>query len=112
MTSASRTLGGSTTVDGHDYAWRLHQTPRGGAASVRRGLIIALRRVDGDREALVEWPLPAPPADSKAPPKRANIDATFLTISVRSALTAGWDPRSKGRPVPVLVSRTEAAAFA
>lgn len=110
MPGAKRTQGGSITVDGDDYVWRLHQDPRPSSTNGPRGVVIALRQVGGDREALVEWPVSPPEGATR--PKRPNIDATFLIITVRSAITAGWDPRSKGRAVDVMVSRAEAAAFA
>lgn len=103
MRNAKRTQAGVVLVEGGDFEWRLHREPQWCTADGWRGLVLVLRRVGGQREALVEWPMPKGASNSvpyRQPPK---IDAPLLVQAVSAAIQAGWEPLSRGKPVSVMV---------
>jgi hypothetical protein len=101
--NAERTQSGTVSVEGSDFAWRLHREPQWCTADGWRGMVIAVRHVDGEREALVEWPMPQNESHSVPYRQRPKIDAPLLNEAVRAALRAGWEPLTRGKPVSVLV---------
>ena len=61
-------------------------------------MTIALSEQGAGREAHMEFP--APKRLLKGLPRgRLQLDDPTITRCVRSALAAGWDPMSRGRPV-------------
>jgi hypothetical protein len=66
-------------------------------------MVLALRHVDGQREALVEWPMPKAASNSVPYRQRPKIDAPLLSQAVTAAIQAGWEPLSRGKPVSVFV---------
>ncbi len=103
MRNAKRTESGRISVDGEDFAWRLHREPQWCTADGWRGMVLAVRHVDGQREALVEWPMPKAASHSVPYRQRPKIDAPLLNRAVTAAIQAGWQPLSRGKPVSVLV---------
>lgn len=67
-------------------------------------MVLAVRHVDGQREALVEWPMPKVASNSVPYRQRPKIDAPLLNQAVTAAIEAGWEPLSRGKPVNVLVA--------
>jgi hypothetical protein len=103
MRNAKRTLEGQVVLDGEEYAWRLHREPQWCTADGWRGLVIAVNHVAGQREVLLEWPMPKRGSHSVPYRQRPKVDVANLQRAVRTALEAGWEPLSRGKPIAVLV---------
>jgi hypothetical protein len=86
------------------YMWRLHRQPGWSSdAPERHGMAIAVRHLEGQREAVVEFP-PGPEPRYGAPLlKAARIDQKLVANAIGSAIAAGWDPLSRGKTVFVIV---------
>jgi len=96
--SKSQIQTGSVTVDGVTYDWRLHCEPHLSDDEGWKGMTIALVEQGAKREAQMEFP--APKRLLKGLPRgRLQLDDATISRCVRSALGAGWDPTSRGRPV-------------
>lgn len=96
-------------VDGQPYVWRLHRHPQESSdPAARRGMAIAVHHKEGKREAVVEFP-PGPPRKFGAPQLQASQIATALVArAIASAIEAGWEPLSRGKPVTIVVDETGA----
>jgi hypothetical protein len=66
-------------------------------------MVIAVNHIDGQREALLEWPMPNTRSHSVPYRQRPKVDAPALKAAIRRAIEAGWEPLSRGKPVAVLV---------
>lgn len=95
-------LAGIVEVDGHQYEWELRSEPHWGQTDGWKGMTIALLRKQTQRGAMLEFP----------PPKRLmkglqrgrlQINDAIICRSVRSALLAGWEPESRGKPMVFMV---------
>ena len=93
-----RTQTGVVVVDGLQYEWELQREPQWSDADGWRGMTISLSQVDTQRGALLEFP----------PPKRLmkglqrgrlQINDAIVCRGIRAALSAGWDPASRGKPM-------------
>lgn len=91
------------SVGGEDFAWRLHREPQWCTVDGWRGMVLAVHHVEGQQEALVEWPMPTAGSNSVKYRQRPKIDAPLLNQAVSAAIQAGWEPLSRGKPVRVLV---------
>lgn len=91
-------------VDGELYLWRLHRQPGwSNDGPERHGMAIAVRHVEGQREAVIGFP-PGPEPRYGAPLlKAARIDQKLIAKAVASAIAAGWEPLSRGKTVYVEV---------
>lgn len=91
-------------VDGDPYVWRLHRLPQWSYdPSERHGKVIAVRHKEGQREALIEFP-PGPKPKFSAPPlKPSQIPVRQISTAIASAIEAGWEPLSRGKPVVIYV---------
>lgn len=94
-------------VEGQGYVWRVQRQPVWSTdAAGWRGMAIAVRHLDGQREAVLEFP-PAPPPRRGTPLiQPALISPQVVAQAVRSAIVAGWDPLSRGKTVNVVVDET------
>jgi hypothetical protein len=94
-------------VGGQPYVWRLHSRPQWSSdAKERRGMAIAVRHNEGQREAVVEFP-PGPQARYGAPVLKASRVAPELVAkAIASAIAAGWEPLSRGKTVAIVVDAT------
>lgn len=90
-------------VEGQAFAWRLHREPQWCSNDGWRGMVIAVRQLDGQREAHVEWPMPETASNSVPYRQRPKIDAPLLLKAVEAAIASGWEPLSRGKPVSVSV---------
>ncbi|APX65898.1 hypothetical protein V3I01_05650 [Sphingomonas sp. gentR] len=96
--SKTQIQSGSVTVDGITYDWHLQREPHLSDDEGWKGMTIALSEQGAKREAHMEFP--APKRLLKGLPRgRLQLDDPTITRCVRSALAAGWDPMSRGRPV-------------
>lgn len=94
-------------VDGESYVWWLHRQPQWSSdPAARRGMAIAARRVDGKREAVMEFP-PGPPRKFGAPQLQpSQIALSLVARAITSAIEAGWEPLSRGKTVAIVVDET------
>jgi hypothetical protein len=94
-------------VDGEPYVWRVQRQPVWSYDTAGwRGMAIAVRHQEGQREAVVEFP-PAPPPRKGTPLiQPGSIPIEVVTKSIRSAIEAGWDPLSRGKTVAIVVDET------
>jgi hypothetical protein len=94
-------------VDGDPYVWRVQRQPVWSSdAAGWRGMAIAVRHLEGQREAVIEFP-PAP-APRKGTPliQPGQIPPQTVTKAITSAIAAGWDPLSRGKTVAIVVDAT------
>lgn len=91
-------LAGSVVVDGLHYEWELRREPQWSDFDGWRGMTVALQQKETQRGAVLEFP----------PPKRLlkglqrgrlQISDAVVTRGIRAALSAGWDPASRGKPM-------------
>ena len=100
--SKSQSHAGTIDVDGVFYDWHLQREPHLSDDEGWKGMTISLLQRDAKREALVEFP--APKRLLKGMPRgRLQLDDATIARCVRAALSAGWEPMSRGRPVVVVV---------
>ena len=71
-------------------------------------MAIAVRHMEGQREAVVEFP-PGPEPRYGAPLlKPSHVDVKLVAKAIASAIAAGWDPHSRGKTVAIVVDATGA----
>jgi hypothetical protein len=94
-------------VDGEPYVWRLQRQPQEAKTPAeRRGMAIAVRHREGQREAVVEFP-PAPVRRFGAQQLQASqIAPELVAKAIASAIAAGWEPLSRGKTVAIVVDET------
>ncbi|WP_322966196.1 hypothetical protein [Sphingomonas fuzhouensis] len=100
--SKSQSTAGTVNVDGISYDWHLQREPHLSDDEGWKGMTIAVLQQDTKREAWLEFP--APKRLLKGLPRgRLQLDDATIARCVRSALSAGWDPMSRGKPVVFVV---------
>ena len=89
------------------YVWRLQRRPQWSSdAAEWRGMAIAVRHLEGQREAVLEFP-PGPQPRFGAPQLQASqIAPELVARAITSAITAGWEPLSRGKTVAIVVDAT------
>lgn len=96
-----RSLTGTVDIDGLKYEWQLQREPQC-TADGWKGMTVSLRQMDAQREALLEFPTPK--RLLKGLPKgRSQINDAIAARGVRAALSAGWEPESRGKPMVFMV---------
>jgi hypothetical protein len=91
-------------VDGEPYVWRIQRQPVWSSdAAGWRGMAIAVRHQDGQREAVLEFP--PQPAPRRGTPliQPAQIPPQAVAKAITAAIAAGWDPSSRGKTVAILL---------
>jgi hypothetical protein len=96
-----RNLSGTVTVGGDVYEWRLHSEPLWCTADGWRGLSLMVRHHDGQREAILQFPMSAPQMNRSQQPNRPKVTPALVEQAITDALAAGWEPLSRGKPVLV-----------
>jgi hypothetical protein len=96
----TRKLVGTVEVDGVRFDWAVSREPQWCTVDGWRGMTIALRKLDAEREAVLEFPMP-PARRSKMQPqlRRPQVNGRIVENGIRAALAAGWNPASRGKPV-------------
>jgi hypothetical protein len=96
-------------VAGEPYLWWLHRLPGWSSdAAARRGMAIAVRHKEGQRDAVVEFP-PGPQPRYGAPQLKASqIAPDLVARAIASAIVAGWEPLSRGKTIAIVVDATGA----
>ena len=94
-------------VGGEPYVWRLQRRPHWSSdPAARRGMGIAVRHLQGQREAVLEFPPGPEPRLSAAQMKPAQVAPDLVAKAIASAIAAGWEPLSRGKPVTIVVDAT------
>lgn len=94
----TRDLKGVVRVDGDDYVWEVRRQPLRTIGNEWQGIGIALRLVDGKREAIVQFPMTMR-ANGAPNFERQRINVDAVKNAVASSVAAGWDPTSRGKVV-------------
>lgn len=94
-------------VDGEPYVWWLQRRPQWSSDTAAwRGMAVAVRHQEGQREAVLEFP-PGPQPRFGAPQLKASqIAPDLVAKAIASAIAAGWDPLSRGKTVTIVVDAT------
>lgn len=91
-------------VDGQPYVWRLQRTPQWSSdPAERRGMGIAVRHREGQREAVLEFPVGPQPRLGAPRLQAAQIPVALVVRAIASAIAAGWEPLSRGKTVTIEV---------
>jgi len=94
-------------VDGEPYVWRLQRQPQWSSDAAQwRGMALAVRHAEGQREAVVEFPPGQQPKFGAPQLKPAQIPPALVARAIASAIAAGWDPLSRGKTVAIVVDAT------
>jgi hypothetical protein len=94
-------------VEGEPYVWRLQRRPMWSSDTASwRGMALAVRHAEGQREAVLEFP-PGPIPRFGAPQLQpSQIAPALVTRAIASAIAAGWEPLSRGKTVAIVVDET------
>lgn len=96
----TRDLKGTAEVDGLRYEWAVQREPQWCTVDGWKGMTIALRQCDAQREAVLEFPMPSAKRSKLQPQlRRPQVNQRIIENGIRAALTAGWEPASRGKPV-------------
>ncbi|MDB5675636.1 MAG: hypothetical protein JWM65_2618 [Sphingomonas bacterium] len=97
----THSLAGTVEIDGLKYEWQLLREPQF-TADGWKGMTVSLRQMDTQREAILEFPTPK--RLLKGLPKgRSQLNDAIAARGVRAALSAGWEPASRGKPMVFMV---------
>ncbi len=91
-------------VGGEPYVWRLQRLPQWSSDTAAwRGMALAVRHAEGQREAVLEFPPGVQPRFGAPQLKPAQIAPELVATAIASALGAGWEPLSRGKTVTIVV---------
>ena len=91
-------------VDGEPYVWRIQRRPAWSSdAAGWRGLAIAVRHQEGQREAVLEFPAAAAPRRGAPLLQPEQIPPELVARAIASGILAGWEPLSRGKTVAIMV---------
>lgn len=91
-------------VGGEPYVWRLQRPPAWSSdTNAFRGMAIAARHAEGQREAVIEFPAGPQPRYGAPTLKPEMINPDLVAKAIASAITAGWEPMSRGKSVSIVV---------
>jgi hypothetical protein len=97
----TRSLAGIAEVNGLKFEWQLQREPQC-TADGWKGMTVSLRQLGSQREALLEFPTPK--RLLKGLPKgRSQLNDVIAARGIHAALSAGWEPESRGKPVVFMV---------
>jgi len=102
----TRDLAGIVEVDGLRYEWAVQREPQWCTADGWRGMVVAVRQVEEQREALLEFPMPKSGNGSQYR-RRPQLNNAIAANGVRAALAAGWEPSSRGKPETYMVDAND-----
>ena len=96
-------------VGGEPYVWRLQRQPQWSSdAAAWRGMALAVRHKEGQREAVLEFPAGTQPKYGSPQLKASQIAPELVARAIASAMVAGWEPLSRGKTVAIVVDATGA----
>lgn len=92
------------SVGGEPYVWRLQRQPQwSNDPADRRGMALAVRHQEGQREAVLEFPPGSQPRFGAPQLRPAQIAPELVATAIASAIAAGWEPLSRGKTVTFAV---------
>ncbi|WP_246348675.1 hypothetical protein [Sphingomonas aerophila] len=100
--SKSHSNAGVVHVDGARYDWHFQREPHRSDDEGSKGMTIALLQRDAQREAWVQFPPPKRLLKG-LPRGRLQLDDATIARCVRAAMSAGWEPSTRGKRVVVTV---------
>jgi hypothetical protein len=107
MTRTKQDAAFEIEVGGEPYVWRLQRRPHWSSdPAERRGMGIAVRHREGQREVVLEFPPGPQPRFSARRLKPTEVAPDLVAKAIASAIAAGWEPLSRGRPVTIVVDAT------
>ncbi|HTK35051.1 MAG TPA: hypothetical protein VL358_07155 [Caulobacteraceae bacterium] len=107
MAQTKRRLEFEIKVDGEPYVWRIQRQPQWSSdAAGWRGMAIAVRHLEGQREAVLEFPAAPPPRRGTPLLQPGQIPPKVVAKAIASAIAAGWEPLSRGKTVAIMVDET------
>ena len=93
-----RNLYGTAQVNGVTFEWRLEREPQWCTADGWRGMSVSLKQIDQKREAILNFPMPSDRRSALQPQlRRPNLSPRIVENGIRSALSQGWRPMSRGK---------------
>jgi len=96
----TRDLKGTAEVDGLRYEWAVQREPQWCTVDGWKGMTIALRQRDAQREAILKFPMPSAKRSKLQPQlRRPQVNQRIIENGIRAASRAGWEPVSRGKPV-------------
>src|SRR3954469_15989659 len=96
-------------VDGDPYVWRLQRQPQWSSDTATwRGMAIAVRHKEGQREAVVEFPPGRQPRLGAPVLQASPIPTALVKKAIALSSVAGWEPLSRGKTVAIVVDETGA----
>jgi len=96
-------------VGGEPHVWRLQRQPQWSSDTAAwRGMAIAVRHREGQREAVLEFPAGTQPKYGAPQLKASQIAPELVARAIASAMVAGWEPLSRGKTVAIVVDATGA----
>jgi hypothetical protein len=96
--SRSLSHAGTVNVEGVTYNWHVQREPHLSDDEGWKRMTISLLQRDAKREALLEFP-PPKRLMKGLPRGRLQLDDAKILRCVRAAMSAGWEPMSRGKPV-------------
>lgn len=66
-------------------------------------MAIAVRHREGQREAVLEFPVGPQPRFGAPQLQASRIDPKLVAKAISSAVAAGWEPLSRGKAVTIVV---------
>ena len=93
-----RSIEAEVEIDGFRLFWSLRSEPKQ-TSDGDAGLSIEVRRTDGTfRELILEYVYPKRGTPRWTLPPRPKVSAKKVEADIRKAVTAGWEPASRGKP--------------
>lgn len=91
-------------VEGEAYLWRLQRIPQWSSDTAGwRGMAIAARHAEGQREVVMEFPAGPQPRFGAPQLKASQVQPQLVARAITSAIAAGWEPMSRGKTVTIVV---------
>lgn len=91
-------------VAGEPYWWRIQRRPQWSSDEAGwRGMALAVRHAEGQREAVLEFPPGKQPRFGAPYLQPAQIAPELVARAIASAIAAGWEPLSRGKTVAIVV---------
>jgi hypothetical protein len=107
MARTRQSSGFEIEVGGEPYVWRLQRRPQWSSDTNEwRGMAIAVRHREGQREAVLEFPPGRQPRFGAPQLQGSQIAPGLVAKAIGSAIAAGWEPLSRGKTVTIVVDET------
>lgn len=94
----ARSLHGLVRIDGEDFEWELRRERQWCTVDGWKGMTVAIRQKKGQREAILQFPMPKRRLNGSPQRQRPQINALIVSNGVKAALASGWEPLSRGKP--------------